>query len=194
MYTSQDKVLSAPRIERNLVLKHIREMDSPYTEESRVLIFTEYYQLCVQYGIDPLFVTAQVLLETNNLNSFWSQRPQRNPAGLGVTGQFSRQPRPGFVFNTQRMRYEEGLSFTHWVGRGGSVRAHVGRLLAYTQKDTNDLILEALNVRSLPNTLRGSVTIIKEFSATHNKTKRSWATDPDYGEKIVALMNRIKVY
>ena len=37
--------------------------------------------------LDPLVAVAQMVLETGNLTSFWSQTPRRNPAGIGVTGE-----------------------------------------------------------------------------------------------------------
>ena len=101
----------------------------------------EVHAACKAAGLDPLLVVSQMVLETGNLMSYWSQPPRRNPAGIGVTGQ------PG-----------AGISFPNW---DKAVSAHVGRLLAYAlPKDggtdgQRKLIDEALKVRPLPDDRRG---------------------------------------
>lgn len=129
-----------------------------------------YAEVCTGSGVDPLVAVAQMVLETGNLTSFWSQRPRRNPAGIGVTG------KPG-----------AGLSFKSWQI---AVRAHVGRLLAYALTDAEAtavqavLIREALDARPLPSTKRASARTLKGLA-------RSWAADPDYADKIASVANRI---
>jgi hypothetical protein len=75
-------------------------------------IASQYEKTTQAVGLDPLLVVAQMVLETDNLSSFWSQPPRRNPAGIGVTGEAG-----------------AGVSFPSWKA---AVAAHVGRLLAYT--------------------------------------------------------------
>lgn len=92
-------------------------------------------------GIDPVLAIAQMAHETGNLSSWWSQRPRRNPAGIGVTGIAG-----------------AGLHFASW---DLSVPAHTGRLLAYAllpDKGTaaqKRLIDSALDLRPLPARYRG---------------------------------------
>src|SRR5262249_5511030 len=75
------------------------------------VIVGHYFTGAPSVGLDPLLVVSQMVEETGSLTSFWSQRPRRNPAGIGVTGE------PG-----------AGVSFPDWTTAS---RAHIGRLLAY---------------------------------------------------------------
>ena len=99
-----------------------------------------------------------------------SQRPRRNFAGIGVTGQ------PG-----------AGLSFPDLKT---AVRAHSGRLLAYALPGgtgtpaQNQLIDEALAARPLPPQLRGAATTLGGLAGT-------WAQDPQYAVKLAAVANAI---
>jgi hypothetical protein len=132
-----------------------------------------YYQTAGQVGLDPLLAVAQMAEETGHLTSFWSQRPRRNMAGIGVTGQ------PGV-----------GLSF---ASLKIAVRAHTGRLLAYAlpvgagDQAQHDLITEALAFRPLPKHLRGAAPTLSGLAGT-------WAADPQYAEKLARLANDIRTH
>jgi hypothetical protein len=132
-----------------------------------------YYSTAGAVGLDPLLVVAQMAEETGHLSSQWSQRPRRNFAGIGVTG------KPG-----------EGLSFPD---RTTAVRAHTGRLLAYSlPKGTgnqvqNQLIDEALSFRPLPQNLLGAAPTLKGLAGT-------WAADPQYAVKLAAVANDIRTH
>jgi hypothetical protein len=141
-----------------------------YTDEDVRTIVASYYKTAEAVGLDPLLVVAQMALETGGLTSFWSQRPRRNPAGIGVTG------KPG-----------EGVMFPSWKK---AVRAHAGRLLAYVLAAGHGtaaqraLITEALAVRPLPADKRGVAPTLGGLEGT-------WAADPRYAEKLVALGNEM---
>ena len=130
-----------------------------------------YYTTATAVGLDPLLAVAQMTEETAHLTSFWSQRPRRNFAGIGVTGQ------PG-----------AGLSFPDLKT---AVRAHTGRLLAYALPSgtgnpaQNQLIDEALAARPLPPHLRGAAATLGGLAGT-------WAQDPQYGVKLAAVANAIR--
>jgi N-acetylmuramoyl-L-alanine amidase/Mannosyl-glycoprotein endo-beta-N-acetylglucosaminidase len=130
-----------------------------------------YYTTAAAVGLDPLLVVAQMAEETAHLTSFWSQRPRRNFAGIGVTGQ------PGV-----------GLSFPDLKT---AVRAHAGRLLAYAlptgtgSPAQNQLIDEALAVRPLPPQLRGAAAKLSGLAGT-------WAQDPRYAVKLAGVANDIR--
>jgi hypothetical protein len=134
-------------------------------------IVAMYYEVAPSVGLDPLLVVAQMIEETGNLTSFWSQRPRRNPAGIGVTGE------PG-----------AGVSFPNW--RAAS-RAHTGRLLAYalsknaTSQAQANLIEEALSFRSLPDNFRGTAPKLRGLAG-------KWAHDPQYADKISRIANQIR--
>ena len=134
-------------------------------------IVKQYAATTKEAGLDPLLVVSQMVLETGNLTSFWSQPPRRNPAGIGVTGE------PG-----------KGVSFPSW---DKAVRAHVGRLLAYAIAEGKEtpaqraLIGEALAVRPLPKNRRGCAPKLSGLAGT-------WATDKKYAQKIARVANELR--
>jgi hypothetical protein len=134
-------------------------------------IVKRYCATAKEAGLDPLLVVSQMVLETGNLSSFWSQPPRRNPAGIGVTGE------PG-----------KGVSFSSW---DKAVRAHVGRLLAYAIPEGEEtppqraLIKEALTVRPLPKNRRGCAPTLSGLAGT-------WATDKKYASKIARVANEFR--
>jgi len=129
-----------------------------------------YYTTAAGVGLDALLVVAQMAEETGHLTSFWSQRPRRNFAGIGVTGA------PG-----------AGLSFPDLKT---AVRAHTGRLLGYVlpagtgSPAQQELITEALRARPLPDDKRGSATTLRGLAG-------SWAQDPQYAVKLAAVASQI---
>lgn len=138
--------------------------------EVREIVKT-YVATAKEVGLDPLLVVSQMVLETGNLTSFWSQPPRRNPAGIGVTGE------PG-----------KGVSFSSW---DKAVRAHIGRLLAYAIPEGQEtpaqrkLIKEALAVRPLPSNLRGAAPKLSGLAGT-------WAADKKYAQKIARVANELR--
>jgi hypothetical protein len=142
-----------------------------YSDDDVRAIIKRYVTTSQAAGIDPLLVISQMVLETGNLTSRWSQRPRRNPAGIGVTG------KPGV-----------GISFPSW---DAAVRAHVGRLLAYAipkgkaNAVQRALIEEALEVRPLPDSRRGCAPTLAGLAGT-------WAADKKYADKIARLANQIR--
>ena len=138
--------------------------------EVREIVRT-YVATAKEVGLDPLLVVSQMVLETGNLTSFWSQPPRRNPAGIGVTGE------PG-----------KGLSFSSW---DKAVRAHIGRLLAYAIPAGEEtpaqrrLIDEALAARPLPSNRRGVAPKLSGLAGT-------WATDTKYAQTIARVANELR--
>jgi hypothetical protein len=171
-----------------------------YTEEDiKGAIVPAYFSTCLSVGVDPILALAQMIHETDNLASFWAARPQRNPAGIGVSGQRqATQPTNtlGWAFNTQRQDWEIGLSFGSW--KDDSIPAHVGRLAAYAlpagsgTPEQQALIARALSFRPLPDKLRGSAPILKQLGKAHNPAGEGWASPgDDYGAHIAAIAQKI---
>jgi hypothetical protein len=168
-YSQNSKLLADPRGSEEHAFDELdRHPNGEYESGAVRRIVDLYWETCTPAGLDPFFAVVQMSLETGFLSSHWSQRPRRNPAGIGVTGT------PGV-----------GISFSNW---DTAVRAHVGRLLAYaipsgggTAKQ-RALITEALQVRTLPPDLRGS-------APTLGRLERTWAQDKHYAEKLVQLGN-----
>jgi hypothetical protein len=157
----------APRVVRFLLAGTHGE----YSEEDVRGIVQNYYIAAQKVGLDPLLVIAQMVEETGHLTSFWSQRPRRNLAGIGVTGA------PGV-----------GISFPDLHT---AVRAHTGRLLAYALPRGSEnsaqleLIDEALSFRPLPASKRGAAPTLAGLAG-------SWAIDPNYAVKIAHVANEIR--
>jgi hypothetical protein len=106
-----------------------------YTEYDVRLISGYYWNIAPAVGIDPLIAWAQMLHETGNLTSWWCQRPRRNPAGIGVTGETSRArlaPAADWVKDERSGLWKRGYAFAEW---SLSVRAHLGHLIGYALKD-----------------------------------------------------------
>jgi N-acetylmuramoyl-L-alanine amidase/Mannosyl-glycoprotein endo-beta-N-acetylglucosaminidase len=141
-----------------------------YSDAKVKTIAHAYFTVAAPVGLDPLVAVSQMILETANLSSFWSQPPRHNMAGVGVTGA------PGV-----------GISF---ASPDAGIRAQLGRLLAYALKQEQGtaaqrkLVDEALKVRPLPATLRGSAPILGGLAGR-------WAADPLYAEKIARIANEI---
>jgi hypothetical protein len=159
----------AARAERYLIERPHGE----YSDDDVRTIVQGYYATAAGVGLDPLLVVSQMVEETGHLTSFWSQRPRRNPAGIGVTGA------PGV-----------GLSFPSWQT---AIRAHTGRLLAYSlpagaeNEAQASLIHEALEFRPLPQNRRGVARTLQGLSGT-------WAADPQYAVKISHIANEIRAH
>jgi hypothetical protein len=164
------------------------------------VILPAYWQKAQSVGLDPCLAVAQMAHETGWLNSFWSQRPQRNPAGIGVTGEaYPHKPAnaSGYRFNPQRSQWEKGLSFGSWVD--DSVPAHVGRLLAWAlppgtgTPEQRAAVNRALAYRALTEYARGSAPRLKALGRVHNATGIGWASPGTrYGEAIAAVMNEMR--
>jgi hypothetical protein len=169
--TKGTRLVSSPRATRAQIEAYLLGHPHGVYDERRVQTIARLYDdTSRSAGLDPLLVVSQMVLETGNLSSFWSQPPRRNPAGIGVTGV------PG-----------EGVSFPNWKT---AVTAHVGRLLAYTlpkgggNATQKQLIKKALEVRPLPSDRFGVAKTIGGLAGT-------WAMDPKYATKLAGVAKEI---
>lgn len=160
-----------------------------YTAYDVETIVARYRDLGDWAGMDWFLALAQMGHETGHMSSWWSQRPRRNPAGIGVTGRtaYSSDSPPGanWVWDESVQLWREGVSFPTWDDHG--IPAHLGRLLAYALTDDaasdaqRQLIDYALGIRPLPASYRGSAPTICGLNGR-------WAVPGDgYGERIVEL-------
>lgn len=146
-------------------------------------------------GVDWFLALAQANHETGTWTSALSQPSNRdgvmlnNPAGIGVTGESSGNPRAGYVWDADRSQYRACVAF--WTLEL-AVRAHLGRLIAYATKpeqrtpEQNLLAEEALRWRGLPGHLVGSAPTVGELGA-------KWAVSPLYGVRVAALAERMRL-
>jgi hypothetical protein len=167
---------------------------SQYTSaDIRLSIFPAYFEVCGCVGLDPCLAIAQMIHETGNLSSFWSARPQRNPAGIGVTGQVAKvKPKSvtGWAWNDARRRWEYGVSFPSWASH--AIPAHVGRLVAYATAPAartsaqQQLMREALAYRALPASYYGAAPTLRGL-------QERWAVPGHgYAARIAAIADLIR--
>lgn len=171
---------------------------STYTAADIAHIVDAYWRIAAAGRVDPLLAVAQMVHETGWLTSFWCQRPRRNPAGIGVTGE-TRTDTPndvtGWAYNDRLARWERGVSFASWAAH--AIPAHIGRILAYALppgvgSDAQRAMIEAaLAVRSLPIACRGSAPTLRALGRAHNPAARAecgWAVPGEqYGARIAAI-------
>lgn len=188
-YTANSPLMGAPRASEAQAVAFI--LARPHGEYSEVAvreIVGAYWDQAVLLGLDPVLAVAQMCHETGNLTSPRSQRPQRNPAGIGASNDGA-----------------QGAFFATWVDH--AIPAHLGRLLAYAvapnrrSPEQQRLVNVAMAVRGLPAKLHGSAPTLKELGAAHNPVNvgvpkekwMGWAVEGwDYGAKIAAIANRIR--
>jgi hypothetical protein len=210
LITADTTLLSPPRASAEQAVAYIVRRGSVYTPEDIATIVGYYWRYSMPVGIDPLLAIAQCIHETSELDpatgkwrplsTWWAQRPNRNPAGLGVTGEESNsQPADtaGWVEDTrtQPSVWRKGLAFASW---DESSRAHIGRLLAYALPEgrenqvQGELISFSLAKRPLARNLRGTAPTLKPLGAKFNPTGQGWAYPGDnYGNKIAELAQAI---
>lgn len=183
-YSAESPLIGPPQGTLEAVAANFPIRDDPanaddYTAyDVRSVILPAYWEQATApgVGLDPVLAIAQMAHETGNLTGFWSWRTQRNPAGIGVTGDWRpadfAQPQPAALWkmNTQRGRWERGNSFADWAKE--SIPAHIGRLLAYALTDAEAtpeqlaLIQAALAVRTLPASFRGCAPTLAGLRGT----------------------------
>ena len=160
-----------------------------YTDHDiAAVIVPAYIAQCAAVGLDAAIVLAQLIHETGNLTSWWSQRPRRNPAGIGVTGRtMAGQPRSLDWAKRDDGVWAEGCSFATW--EHDAIPAHLGRLLAYAlpagqgTPAQQQLIAQALAIRPLPAAFRGAATRLQGLNGR-------WAWPGlFYAQKLAALAN-----
>lgn len=184
--TPDSPLLSTRAIAEEPVVRFILSRDCGYDAETVGIIVRAYLRTCAQGDLDPAIAIAQMLHETGNLTSFWSQPPRHNLAGIGVTGQTATAPMPGYVFDPQRNLYACGVVFP---SLNDAVIAHCGRLLAYALShavtdEQDQMIHDALVWRTLPERYRGCAPTLAGLAGT-------WATDQAYAEKVARKANEV---
>ncbi len=185
---------SPPRATSSQAVAYILNRGTILSPEEVHLIVWHYWDVSTQVGLDPLLVLAQCIHETDNLNSWWSQPPRRNLAGLLVTGERRYSAPPpnemhAWAWQPERGVWWRGFSFPDWET---SVRRHVGLLLAYTLRDDQasgiqrGLIAEALGNRPFSASLRGCTSAPVHLNGR-------WAVPGySYGQNIANVAERIR--
>lgn len=209
MLTQASPILAGSSATAEQAIAYITARGTPYSPESIVTIVGHYWRLAPSAGIDPALALAQCLHETGAqdpvtgkwlvIASWWSQRPRRNPAGLGVTGRTQpNEPEDaakGWAFDDRQGLWRHGLSFASWEE---AVRSQLGRLLAYSLRPDHvnaaqrALMDKSLGRRPFPDALRGTAPTLLQLGARHNPTGQGWANPGvTYGQKIADIATAI---
>jgi len=158
-----------------------RTTDNGYTPDDLRTIFRAYDHTCAIGGVSLGVTLAQVAHETGWLTSWWSARPRRNPAGIGVTGAtWANPPVSAAAYDDTEKRWRSGCSFARWAP--DAVDAHVGRLLAYAlapgteNQEQARLIAIAGRARPIPANLRGCATVLRDLGRADNPLRIGWAS------------------
>lgn len=196
-------------------IAHLADGTTKYTRQALSEIVAAYMATCERAGVDVAIPLGQLAHETGPepearnkrgpLTSDWSQRPYRNPAGIGVTGQHASGKKPSaastpanhiWMWHETRQRWEVGVAFPAWTQ---SAPAHVGRLLGYALVDEaatakqRELIAEAARWRSIPSTVRGGASTLAELGKARNPRGIGWASPgTEYGARIADQINRLR--
>ena len=188
MYSPDAPIIGAASGTAEHVVKWLTARSDPsYTAYDIGTIVARYRDLGNWAGVDWFLALAQMAHETGSLTSWWSQRPRRNPAGIGVTGAvWATQPRTG-AWVKRGPLWVEGCSFATW--EHDAIPAHLGRLLAYAlpagqgTPAQQQLIAQALAIRPLPAAFRGAATRLQGLNGR-------WAWPGlFYAQKLAALAN-----
>lgn len=193
--TAFSPIMAAPRATVNQAISFIRKRGSVYDDVSIKSIVNSYWRYAVQGGVDPLVAIAQCIHETSDsgkpFSSWWAQRPRRNPAGLGVTGEIITGARPAAPEWAQKDSagkvWAKGLSFASW---DLSVQAHIGHLLVYAvgdqhNVDQDELIANDPRGRYVPAANRGTCHVLNDLNG-------KWAVPGNgYGAKIAEIATAI---
>lgn len=168
-----------------------RGVDRSYSPADLGIITNHYWTVGDQVGLDPLLAIAQMVHETGGLASWWSLRPRRNPAGIGVTGETSRDrvaPGPDWQMDLKSKMWRRGHAFSDW---GVAAKAHMGHLLVYSVKPEDmtevqrQIVLFDPRSDLVPRVYRGSAPRVADLDG-------HWAVPGvGYGEKIANIANEI---
>jgi hypothetical protein len=187
-------ILAAPRATAEHCIRYLlARPHGAYSEHDITnVIVPAYFRVASSVGVDPALLVAQLIHETGGLTSWWSQRPRRNPAGIGVTGAKSaHKPASGaWQYDPRVNLWREGIAFADW--EKDAVPAHVGRMLAYALPAGQGtdvqraLIAKALSYRPLPAAYRGAAPTLAGLVGR-------WAVPgTEYPAKIAALLTAIQ--
>ncbi len=172
------------------VIKHFQNIHGSYTLQDYKSILLSYEQACKKGNINPYLAVAQMVKETDFCRSWWSQRPRRNPAGLGVTGEtLPHEPATKSEWAFDGKVWRRGYSFPSW---DISAMAHIGHLLTYlyTEQELNraQSLLVATDPRSkaVPKEWRGKIKTLKDLEGKYA------IPGIGYGRSIATIANVLK--
>jgi len=144
-----------------------------------------YWQIAPEYNIRPEVALAQAIWETGHFNFGGDvEKWQKNPCGLGAVGTPADGSESLNGASSDHVWFEEGVHGAIFKNWETGVKAHVQHLYAYaSEKDLPDnttLYSPRFNL-----VIRGSAPRVEWLGAEENPEGIGWATDPQYGLKII---------
>lgn len=162
--------------------------NAQYKEFDLMAMLLDYERTSLSVGIDPFLVVAQNFHETDYMRSWWSGPSRNNFAGIGVTGEISKEPKLGFVYHALAKVYKKGHVF---LNHPDAVKAHIGHLLSYMYRDDEmnalQLSISAFSPRKrfINPAIRGTVLRLQDLNG-------KWAVPgKTYGQSIAKLANTL---
>lgn len=174
---------------------HSRPRANYTNEEISTIIIPAYFEQGLRVGVDPVVAIVQMIHETGYLSSWWSARPRRNPAGIGVTGQmkksltFTEKESEEWAYDGDLKIWKKGMSFSNWTDE--SIPAHIARLLGYAIKQENmtkeqkEYCTKHTAARPLPPRVQGCAPTLAGLEGT-------WAVPgKGYADRLAGYYNAI---
>ncbi len=190
-FSENSKIAGYELLDVEKVLKQFTRASQYYNLNDIRSILMSYDKAARMGNVNPYIAIAQMVKETDWTRSWWSRRPRRNPAGLGVTGVTSVEKPAninGWAHDDIEGIWKQGNTFPSWEIAS---MAHIGHLLTYLYTDealTSDqrILVDHDPRRSSVTTNRGKVKILKDLDG-------KWS-DPGigYGRSIATLANALK--
>jgi len=144
---------------------HVRSGNPEIDEIYLRTLYRHYREICRVEGINLLSALAQMIHETGYLRFNGSVRAvQYNYAGIGAVA----AGHPGDTFPDMRT----------------GVAAHVQHMKAYASTDPLETVLVDPRFHLV---VRGSARTVRSLTGR-------WATDPDYGTKVLAHVSAMRVH
>jgi hypothetical protein len=189
-FTEHSSIAGYEPLDVARTLKHFQNIRGTYTMADYRYILIAYDDAAEKANINPYLAVAQMVKETDWCRSWWSQRPRRNPAGIGVTGETSKtKPKDTTAWQQDGSLWRKGYAFIDWKI---SAQAHIGHLLTYLYTDdklTNEQgLLVAVDPRSrfVPKEWRGTIKQLKDLDG-------KWAVPGiGYGKSVATIANALK--
>lgn len=198
-YTELSPILGRPLATHARFTPGTPVKESIYNQDEADSFTRSYWDMSLTVGIDPILAIAQMLHETGYLTSWWCERPRRNPAGIGVTGEIKAnptQPRGEWALHPDGL-WHAGVSYRTWLL--DAIPDHLGRLLGYalpaaTGTPAQQQLIQRANARRpIPIRVRGSAQTIKQLGQVHNPSGWGWAKPGEqYGARIAQIADKIK--
>lgn len=187
-YSAQSETLATPDIDTVKLIEYLvhKHDYKQYTQADVRLILGYYTKYSAAIGMDCMLGITQMIYETGWLESWWSARPRRNPAGIGVSGQTtSKNPGDDVWWAQAGKIWRRGQSFTSW---DLSVQHHLARLLLYARTD-NELTPAQLAFTAICRD-KAKLDRIRGKSGYWSGLNGTWAVPGHgYAEKLATIAN-----